>query len=101
MGLSWRQRADAGQRIEIPLLDFDVAQLIILPGESYVEYQLAAQRARPDSFVCVAGYGEAATGYIPTEQHIAEQDPNLADWCWVATGSERKLNAAITKALAR
>lgn len=101
MGLSWRQRVDAGQQIEIPLLDFGVAQLMILPGEAYVEYQLAAQRERPDSFVCVAGYGEAATGYIPTAQHIAEHDPNLADWCWVAPGSEASLNAAITKALAR
>lgn len=101
MGLSWRERADAGQQIEIPLLDFDVAQLMILPGEAYVEYQLAAQRARPDSFVCVAGYGEAATGYIPTEQHIAEQDPNLADWCWVAPGSEARMLAAIKQALAR
>lgn len=99
MALSWRRRADAGQRIEIPVLDFHVAQLMILPGESYVEYQLAAQQARPDSFVCVAGYGEGATGYIPTEQHIAESDSNLGDWWWVATGSEHRMLAAIREAL--
>jgi hypothetical protein len=99
MALSWRRRADAGQRIEIPTLNFYVAQLMILPGESYVEYQLAAQQARPDSFVCVAGYGEGATGYIPTEQHIAEGDPNLGDWWWVAPGSEQRLLSAIRSAL--
>ena len=99
MALSWRRRADAGHKIEIPVLDFQVAQLMILPGESYVEYQLAAQRTRPDSFVCVAGYGEGATGYIPTEQHIAAGDPNLGDWWWVAPGSEPRMLAAIHQAL--
>lgn len=99
MGLSWRKRADAGQRIQIPTLDFGVAQLVLLPGESYIEYQLAAQRVRPESFVCVAGYGEGATGYIPTEKHIAENDPNLSDWCWVAPGSEKPMLDAIGAAL--
>ncbi len=99
MGLSWRRRADAGHAIDLPTLDFQVAQLLVLPGESYVEYQLAAQRLKPDSFVCVAGYGEGATGYIPTEQHIAEHDSNLGDWWWVAPGSEPRLLAAIRAAL--
>jgi hypothetical protein len=95
MGLNWRKRADQGHRIEIPCLDFGAAQWLVLPGESYVEFQLAAQRMRPDSFVLVAGYGEAATGYIPTDRHIAEQDPNLGDWSWVAPGSEGRLMEAI------
>ncbi len=99
LALSWRKRADAGHRIELPLLDLGAAQLIVLPGEAYVEYQLAAQRARPDSFVLVAGYGEGATGYIPTEKHFAEKDPNLGDWCWVAPGCEARLLAAIRQAL--
>jgi hypothetical protein len=99
MGLSWRQRADAGHRIEIPCLDFGVAQWLLLPGESYVEFQLAAQRMRPDSFVLVAGYGEGATGYIPTERHLAEHDGNLTDWSWVAPGSEPRLLESIRRVL--
>lgn len=99
MGLSWRQRADAGQRIAIPCLDFSVVQWLVLPGESYVEFQLAAQRMRPDSFVFVAGYGEGATGYIPTERHFAEHDGNLSDWCWVAPGSEARLLEALRRVL--
>jgi hypothetical protein len=39
------------------------------------------------------------TGYIPTDRHIAENDPNLGDWCWVAPGSEPRLLDAIAKAL--
>lgn len=99
MGLSWRKRADAGHRIQIPALDFGFAQLLLLPGESYVEFQLAAQRARPDSFVCVAGYGEAACGYVPTGKHLAEHDPNLVDWSWIASGSEARLLDAIRTVL--
>jgi hypothetical protein len=101
MGLSWRRRADAGHRIQVPALDFGGALLLLLPGESYVEFQLAAQRARLDSFVCVAGYGEAACGYVPTEKHRAEHDTNLADWCWIAPGSEARMLEAIRKVLQR
>jgi hypothetical protein len=99
LGLSWRKRTDAGHRIQVPVIDFGFAQLLLLPGESYVEFQLAARQARPDSFVCVAGYGEGATGYIPTGKHIAENDPNLGDWCWVAPGSEARLLEAIRAVL--
>ncbi len=99
LGLSWRRRVAAGRPIEVPILDFGMAQLLVLPGESYVEYQLAAQRLGRGSFVCVAGFGDGATGYIPTERHIAEGDHNLDDWCWVAPGSEARLLAALEQAL--
>jgi hypothetical protein len=91
MGLSWRKRLDTGRPITLPALDFGPAQLLLLPGESYVEYQLAAQQMRPESFVCVAGYGDGATGYIPTEKYVKEGDTNLNDWCWVAPGSESRM----------
>ena len=50
---------------------------------------------RPDTFVVTAGYGECATGYIPTDKHFQENDDNLHDWCWVAPGSERALTVAL------
>ncbi|MGI8604890.1 MAG: hypothetical protein ACR2OZ_18120 [Verrucomicrobiales bacterium] len=99
LALSWRKRVDAGHSIQVPVLDFGVAKLLLLPGESYVEFQLAAQRLRPEAFVCVAGYGDGATGYVPTEKHVAEGDPNLHDWCWVAPGSEERLLRVIREAL--
>jgi hypothetical protein len=99
MGLSWRRRLEAGRPIQIPAIDFGVAQLLLLPGEAYVEYQLAAQQMLPDSFVCVAGYGDGATGYIATEKHFAESDSNLLEWRWVARGSEPRLLNAIGEAL--
>ena len=77
----------------------DGLDLLVLPGETYVEFQLAAQKLRPDSFVCVAGYGDGATGYVPTEKHRAEHDSNLSDWCWVAPGSEPVLLEAIQQVM--
>ncbi len=99
MGLSWRKRVAAEVPLEIPALDFGFATIVLLPGEAYVEFQLAAQRMRPGTFVCVAGYGDAPAGYISTEKHIAEHDTNLGDWWWVAPGSEARLLKAVAQAL--
>ena len=60
--------------------------MVILPGESFVGYQLMAQRIRPDSFVMAIGYGECWTGYVPT-QHAFEERFNH-DWRWVGPGCE-------------
>jgi hypothetical protein len=99
LGLSWRQRVMSGQPLEIPCLDFGAAAIVLVPGESYIEYQLYAQSLRPSDFVCVAGYGDGATGYIPTEAHWHDGDTNLGDWCWVAPGSEDRLKAALANVL--
>jgi hypothetical protein len=101
LGLSWRRRCATGKPIEIPAIDFGAAVLLLLPGEAYVEFQLAAQKLCPDKFVCVAGYGDGATGYIPTALQVKENDGNLADWCWVAPSAEEKLLAAMKQALDR
>jgi hypothetical protein len=38
-----------------------------MPGELFIEYQLAAQNERPKGFVCMAAYGDYGPGYIGTE----------------------------------
>jgi len=85
--------------MDVPVVDFGVAQLLLLPGEIYVEYQLAAQQMDPDVLVLVAGYGDGATGYIPTEKQWEEGDPNLDDWCWVHPGAEQSVHKAIQSVL--
>lgn len=99
MGLSWRRRVASGRKLEIPCIDFGEAAMVLLPGESYVEYQLHAQALRSNDFICVAGYGDGATGYVPTDAHWAEGDTNLGDWCWVTRGSEARLKTALAAAL--
>ena len=75
------------------------AALALLPAESYVEFQLAAQKLRPESLVLVAGYGECGPGYIPIERAWKENDGNLSDWCWVNPGSEKRMMDALEKML--
>ena len=99
LGLSWAKRVDTRTPIQIPALDLGPAVLVLLPAEIYVEYQLLAQRLRPDQFVVVLGYGDCGPGYIPIERAWEEEDENLRDWCWVDRGSEKQVVEALHKVL--
>jgi hypothetical protein len=103
LGLSWKKRVDAGKPIDLPVLDFGTAQFgaafALLPAESYVEFQLAAQKLRTNSPVLVAGYGECGPGYVPIERAWKEKDANLNDWCWINPGSEKRMMDALGKLL--
>jgi hypothetical protein len=100
LGLSWRMHADREDHaIDVPAIDFGAACLLLMPAESYVEYQLAAQKLRPDGFVVVAGSGECGPGYIPIERAWRENDGNLNDWCWVAPGAEQRMMDAMSRVL--
>jgi hypothetical protein len=98
LGLSWAARLD--RPIEVSAVDFGTAQYLLLPAESFVEFQLAAQRMRPGRFVVVAGYGECAPGYIPTEGARGEGYVEEHGYCWVAAGAEQRLRSAVAEALA-
>ena len=65
--LAWLRRCKAGDTIDIACLSIKNARVLYMPGELFVEYQLAAQKMREDLFVCMAAYGEYAPGYICTE----------------------------------
>ncbi len=43
-----------------------------MPGELFVEYQLAAQAMRPEQTVCMAAYGDYSPFYIGTEIAYAQ-----------------------------
>ena len=43
-----------------------------MPGELFVEYQLAAKAARPDLFVAMAAYGDYGPWYIGTARAYEE-----------------------------
>lgn len=64
--IAWLNRQQ--RPIDLTCLDLGAAQVLHLPGEPFVEYQLRAQSLRKDLFVCVAGYGDDGTGYIPTAE---------------------------------
>jgi len=47
-----------GYQLELPVVDFGPALLVLAPEQCFVQYQLWAQEMRPDAFVMVMGYGE-------------------------------------------
>lgn len=65
--LVWLRRVQAGDETELSCLRIGNARILHMPGELFVEYQLAAQRMRPDLFVAMAAYGEYGPGYIGTK----------------------------------
>ena len=97
LGLSWHARTDAGQAIDVPCLDVGGAQFMVMPAETFVGYQLKAQQLRPSSFVMVAGFGDGAPGYIPTDQ--CWRDGYADVYCWTAPMTERAMTDAMAAAL--
>lgn len=70
--LAWLRRCQAEDTIDIACLTLGPARVLHMPGELFVEYQLAAQQMRPDLFVAMAAYGDYAPGYIGTEVAYGE-----------------------------
>lgn len=70
--LAWLRRCLSGDTIDLSCLRLGPARVLHMPGELFVEYQLAAQAMRPDLFVAMAAYGDYAPGYIGTEIAYAE-----------------------------
>lgn len=64
--LAWLRRCQAGEKIDITCLTLGPSRVLHMPGELFVEYQLAAQQMRPDLFVAMAAYGDYAPWYIGT-----------------------------------
>jgi len=98
--LAWLKRCQAGHRIEVSCLGLGRARLLHMPGELFVEYQLAAKAERPDLFVAMAAYGDYAPWYIGTavayEEGGYETSPSASN---VAPEVESVLLGAIKRLL--
>jgi hypothetical protein len=71
-GSAFVKRYKAGKTVDIGCLTLGNARVLFLPGEPFVEYQLAAKAMRPDLFVTMAGYGDTGAGYIPTAEAFSK-----------------------------
>ncbi|HBJ36144.1 MAG TPA: hypothetical protein DDZ51_15620 [Planctomycetaceae bacterium] len=65
--LAFVLRRQAGNPIDLSCLQLGTAYILHMPGELFVEYQLAAQAMKPEGTVCMAAYGDYGTAYIGTE----------------------------------
>ncbi len=70
--LAWLLRCERGIKINISCLSVGKIRILHLPGEPFVEFQLAAKSERKDLKVAVAGYGDAGPGYIGTRESYSE-----------------------------
>ncbi len=98
--LAWLRRCVAGNRIDVSCLRLGRARVLHMPGELFVEYQLAAKAERPDLFVAMAAYGDYAPWYIGTaiayDQGGYETTPPASN---VGPAAEAELLRAIHKLL--
>ncbi|MCX6899455.1 MAG: hypothetical protein NT105_12225 [Verrucomicrobia bacterium] len=70
--LAWVLRCKSGHRIPIAMLAVGDARVLHMPGELFVEYQLAAKKMRSDLHVAMAAYGDYGPGYIGTARAYEE-----------------------------
>ena len=98
--LSFLRRAAAGKSIQISCLQLGENSILFMPGELFVEYQLAAAHMRPDRNVMMAAYGDYGPFYIGTRvaypQGGYETSPRASN---VAPEVEQVLLAAMSKLL--
>ncbi len=92
MGLSFARRIE--RPLELSSLQLGDIHILHLPGEPMLEFQMFAQRLKPDRFVAVAGYGDCGPGYICTDRAYVEggYEPTATN---VDPGSEALLKRAI------
>lgn len=98
--LAWVRRCAAGHKIDVSCLRLGKARILHLPGELFVEYQLAAKAQRTDLFVAMAAYGDYGPWYIGTriayDQGGYETSPSASN---VGPDAEPVLMGAIKRLL--
>ncbi len=94
--LGYIQRLEAKIPITISHLRINGAGLLHMPGESFVEYQLAAAEMFPGAFLATAAYGDGGPWYIP----VADEFPHggyEVDMCF----SDPQIDQTLREAIAR
>jgi hypothetical protein len=70
--LAFVMRCNHGHKIDLGCLRVGDVRVLHMPGELFVEYQLAAKAMRPDLKVMMAAYGDYGPGYIGTAKAYDE-----------------------------
>lgn len=97
--LVWARRCEMGDKIDLTCLHIGPAYVLHMPGELFVEYQLAAQKMQPDSPVMMAAYGDYGPGYIGTAIAYTQGGYETGPVSRVAPGVEEVLMQALGELL--
>jgi hypothetical protein len=98
MAWSWLSRVRANQPVRLSRVDLPAVRLLFLPGETFVEYQLEAQKIDPNVPLFTVAYGDGGPWYIPLDRSFDEggYEPSVS---WVSRKSEQPYREAIRKLL--
>ncbi len=98
--LAWLERSEAGHEIDIGCLRVGSARVLFMPGELFVEYQLAAKATAPKLQVAMAAYGDYGPAYIGTEAAYPQGGYETSSRAsHVAPGAEKVLMGAVERLL--
>ncbi len=98
--LAWLNMQNSGHEVYVSAIKLGNVYLLNLPGETFIEYQLAAQKMKPGDHVCTAAYEEYGPGYICTEIAYSQGGYESSDRASrVAPESEQVLLTAIDQVL--
>ncbi len=98
MTCGWLLRLETGRPILLGRLDLDESRILHLPAETFVEYQLGAQKMAGEQFLAVAAYGDGGPWYIPLERSYDEggYEPSVS---WVSRETEGSYRKRISELL--
>ena len=94
--LAWYQRSKQGAKITVSALRLGKVWLLNVPGELFVEYQLAAQKMKPGGEVCTAAYEEYGPGYIGTSIAYTQGGYETSD---LVSGTDPSVEKVLLKAI--
>jgi len=95
------ERLRGGYVAQAARLRIGAIDVVHLPGEPFVEFQLFAQRqAAQKSFTCVAGYGECGVWYYGPDQIFTDRGGYEQTWS-LTQPCQQSVEAALTKLLQR
>lgn len=95
--LAWYRLLKAGREIPITRVQLGPANIIHMPGELFVEYQLAAQKERSSEFIAMAAYGEYGPMYIGTAKAYEQGGYECGPVSRVGPGTEDVLMSAVKR----
>lgn len=89
--VAWIRRYQKQIPITLSGLHINDISMLHLPSESFIEYQLRAQKFAPNRFVACAAYGDGGPWYIPTAEAYPQGGYAVSvAWC------DPKIDAILT-----
>jgi hypothetical protein len=96
--LAWKERLERNEPLVLSSLRASNIEILHLPGECFIEYQLRAQAGVPKKFVATAAYGDGGPWYIPVKEEYGKGGYELTS-TFCGPGTDRMLTSGIQKLL--